>query len=178
MYIRDAKKEDAVRIMEIIDGAKESLKTLGIDQWQNGYPNMDSTLRDIENGVSRVLTDEYGNIIATAAVYIGNEPTYNEIHEGSWLRETDTYGIIHRIAVDTTNKNKGMASMIMTYCAELTKSAGLSSLRCDTHLGNVIMQHTLEKNGYKRCGIIYLEDGSPRVGYEKLLSSAVEGGLR
>ncbi len=169
MYIRDAKKEDAARIMQIIDSAKKSLKELGIDQWQNGYPNMDSTLRDIENGIGRVLVDNDDNIIATAAVYTGNEPTYNKIYDGAWLKNTDTYGIIHRIAVDTTSKNKGIASMIMSFCAELARDAGLSSLRCDTHFGNVIMQHTLEKNGYTRCGTIYLEDGSLRVGYEKLL---------
>ena len=169
MYIRDAKTEDAARIMEIIDRAKESLRALGIDQWQNGYPNMDSTLRDIESGVGRVLIDDDNNIIATAAVYVGNEPTYNKICGGSWLSETDTYGIIHRIAVDTMSKNKGIASMIMSYCADLAREAGLSSLRCDTHFGNVIMQHTLEKNGYKRCGTIFLEDGSPRVGYERIL---------
>ena len=169
MYIRDAKPEYAVRIMEIIDSAKKSLKQLGIDQWQNGYPNMESTLLDIKKGIGRVLVDDNENIIATAAVYVGNEPTYDEIYDGKWLLETNTYGIIHRIAVDTSNKNKGAASYIMAYCADLARNAGLSSLRCDTHFGNVIMQHTLEKNGYTRCGTIYLEDGNLRVGYEKLL---------
>ena len=167
MYIRNAKKEDAARIMEIIDDAKRSLKALGIDQWQNGYPNMESTLRDIENVIGRVLIDNEEKIIATAAVYVGNEPTYDKIYDGEWLINADTYGIIHRIAVDTSGKNKGLASFIMSYCAELARDAGLSSLRCDTHFGNVIMQHTLEKNGYKRCGTIYLTDGSLRVGYEK-----------
>ena len=171
MYIRDAKIEDAVRIMEIIDGAKESLKALGIDQWQNGYPNMDSTLRDIKNGIGRVLIDDEENIIATAAVYVGNEPTYDKIYDGAWLVDTDTYGIIHRIAVDATSKNKGIASKIMDYCASLARESGLSSLRCDTHFGNVIMQHTLEKNGYKCCGTIYLEDGILRIGYEKRLDT-------
>ena len=169
MNIRNAVKEDAARIMEIMEDAKASLRQLNIDQWQNGYPNMDSTLRDIENGISRVLVDDEGKIIATAAVYVGNEPTYDKIYDGEWLINTDTYGIIHRIAVDTSGKNRGIASAIMAYCAELAREAGLASLRCDTHFGNVIMQHTLEKNGYKRCGTIYLSDGSLRVGYEKLI---------
>ena len=42
-------------------------------------------------------------------------------------------------------------------------------MRCDTHPGNIIMQHTLEKNGYIRCGIIRLTDGADRFAYEKVL---------
>ena len=30
------------------------------------------------------------------------------------------------------------------------------------------MQHLIEKNGFQRCGIIYVEDGSPRIAYEKI----------
>ena len=28
------------------------------------------------------------------------------------------------------------------------------------------MQHLFEKNGFKKCGIIYLEDGSERLAYQ------------
>ena len=42
------------------------------------------------------------------------------------------------------------------------------SLRADTHEDNKIMQHLLEKNGFVRCGIIHVEDGTPRVAYQKL----------
>lgn len=168
MIIRNAKKEDAARILEIIEAAKISLRALGLDQWQNGYPNMESILDDIDHSISRVL-EEDGRILATAAVYVGNEPTYNAITDGAWLTENRTYGIIHRIAAASDCRNKGSASRIMEYCAEISRTAGVSSMRCDTHFGNIIMQHTLEKNGYQRCGTIYLEDGSPRVGYEKIL---------
>lgn len=168
MTIRNAEQKDAARILEIIESAKLSLRGLGIDQWQNGYPNMESVLSDISSGIGRVL-EENGKILATAAVYVGNEPTYDRIFDGKWLTDTRTYGIIHRIAVAPEGKNKGAASCMMDYCAKLSRDAGVSSLRCDTHFGNVIMQHTLEKNGYTRCGTIYLEDGSPRVAYEKRL---------
>ena len=42
------------------------------------------------------------------------------------------------------------------------------SLRADTHADNKIMQHLLEKNGFARRGIIHVEDGTPRVAYQKL----------
>ena len=169
MYIRNATPADADRIMEIIDAAKIALRELGTDQWQYGYPNMTSTLADIEAGISRVLVDDDGRVVATAAVYIGHEPTYEKIYDGKWLTDNEVYGIIHRIAVDAACKNKGAASRFMAYCEELSRAAGVTSMRCDTHFGNAIMQHTLEKNGYVRCGMNYIENGHQRASYEKLL---------
>ena len=52
---------------------------------------------------------------------------------------------------------------------QTARAAGVPSLRCDTHADNATMQHTLEKNGYIRCGTIYLADGAPRIGYERVL---------
>lgn len=49
MNFRLAEKSDLDKIMEIIEEAKDYLKTLGIDQWQNGYPNEEKILSDIEN---------------------------------------------------------------------------------------------------------------------------------
>ncbi len=30
-----------------------------------------------------------------------------------------------------------------------------------------VMQKVFEKNGFKRCGIIYVEDGTPRIAYQR-----------
>ena len=32
------------------------------------------------------------------------------------------------------------------------------------------MRHILEKEGFKYCGIIYLEDGAERLAYQKILN--------
>jgi RimJ/RimL family protein N-acetyltransferase len=47
--------------------------------------------------------------------------------------------------------------------------AQIPNIRIDTHRDNAIMQHLLEKNGFVKCGIIYVEDGSPRIAYQKRL---------
>lgn len=39
------------------------------------------------------------------------------------------------------------------------------NVRIDTHEKNTTMQHQVEKNGFTRCGIIYLENGAPRIAY-------------
>ena len=122
MQIRNAVLNDLPDILRILDAAKLALRACGVDQWQDGYPNADSVRADIENGTGRVLV-ENGAVIATAAVYVGHEATYDRICGGSWRTDAPVYGIIHRIAVAPQAKNKGAASRFMDYCAELARPA-------------------------------------------------------
>lgn len=168
MEIRRTEERDLREITRIYDEARASLKGLGIDQWQDGYPEERDIRRDMENGVSRVVT-ENGAVIATAAVYVGHEPTYDVIYDGKWRTESRTYGIIHRIAVSSETRGRNVAGALFRYCAGLATREGVKSLRCDTHRGNTVMRHTLEKNGYILCGVIRLSSGAERVAYEKLL---------
>lgn len=46
-------------------------------------------------------------------------------------------------------------------------SADNNSCATDTHQDNKITRHLIEKNGFAKCGIIYVADGSPRIAYEK-----------
>ena len=41
-----------------------------------------------------------------------------------------------------------------------------SHLRVDTHEDNKPMQHLAQKYGFSRRGIIYVEDGTPRIAYD------------
>ncbi|HNZ83431.1 MAG TPA: GNAT family N-acetyltransferase, partial [Sedimentibacter sp.] len=41
------------------------------------------------------------------------------------------------------------------------------NLKIDTHRDNIPMQNLLNKNGFIRCGIIYLENGDERIAYQK-----------
>ena len=41
------------------------------------------------------------------------------------------------------------------------------NLRIDTHKDNKIMINLIEKAGFERCGTIYVDDGTPRIAYQK-----------
>ena len=97
MKIRNAELCDLPYLLEMLENAKASLRTLGIDQWQNGYPNETTLREDIQNKICRVVIDDENNILASAAVYVGDEPTYHEIYNGAWQTENKIYGIVHRI---------------------------------------------------------------------------------
>ena len=88
----------------------------------------------------------------------GLEPTYQYIENGSWLNDDD-YITLHRIASD--GKGHGIFQSAMDYCKSIC-----DNIRIDTHSNNVIMQKQIEKNGFKKCGTIYVRDGSPRIAYQ------------
>lgn len=168
MECRKAEHADLSRIMEIIKDAQESLKELGIDQWQNGYPSKEVILHDMDCGYGYVFLEE-GNIIATAAVSFDGEETYERIYEGDWL-STGNYAVIHRLAVARNHKGKGLSHEVMKQIELLCLHYRLPSIKIDTHEDNFPMQHVIKKNGYTHCGVIYVEDGTKRLAFEKLLN--------
>lgn len=167
MEFRKAQKTDIPRIMEIIISAQKYMKESGIDQWQNGYPNKESILDDINEGKSYVLERDK-EVIATTYLSFDGESDYDFIYEGDWL-SNEKYAVIHRIAVDNDLKGQGIAGEVFKFIEEICLQKNIFDIKIDTHRDNKSMQKFLTKNGFKRCGIVYLKDKSERIAFEKRL---------
>jgi len=167
MNIRKAILEDIPAMMEIVSQAQQSLKRLGVDQWQNGYPTPEIITKDILHGYAHVLIDDE-QVIAMFSVICNNEPTYDRIYEGEWLSKGE-FVVVHRMAVARHYKQKGIASLLLKEVERMAIEKHIPSFKVDTHEDNQPMRHTLEKNGFTYCGRIFLADGNPRVAYEKML---------
>lgn len=167
MEFRKSTKSDINDIMNIIKQAQAYFKELGINQWQNNYPNAEIISNDIYLSNSYVLLKN-DNIVATAAISFDGEKTYNSIYEGQWISSNE-YAVIHRIAVDNNYKGLGLSSEIIKNTEQLCLDKGVRSIRVDTHEKNLPMQIMLKKNKFQYCGIIYLEDGNKRIAFEKIL---------
>ena len=169
MIIRQASSNDIDALVSLFEEARATIATLGIDQWQNGYPSRSVIQEDIAKERSFVVEIE-GTIIGTFVIITDGEPTYDRIFDGAWLTgESRAYFAIHRVAIALSCRGQGIAPAIMAVAAEQASAAGCASLRIDTHRGNVVMRRMLEKNGYRYCGVIHLADGAERVAYEKII---------
>ncbi len=168
MFIRNSTQSDISKILEIYEKAKISLRENGVDQWQTNGPDEKSIESDINQGIAR-LCECKGEILATAALYVGHEPTYDKIYDGKWLVTSKKYGIVHRIAVKPEKKGSGISVKLLDYLKEKCLRAGVQSMRCDTHKDNLPMQKVLLKYGFTYCGVIILEDKTERLAYELLL---------
>jgi len=168
MKLRLTTKQDVPRIMEIINDAKALLKSLEIDQWQNGYPNSEQIENDIKNNESFVVVNNANEIMATTMFTTRKEPTYKIIENGSWIvSEDEPYGVIHRLAMSKDFRGKGIAKFIFNELHLKLKEENIKSLKIDTHEENLGMQSLIKKMGYKYCGIIYTGYGAKRLAFEK-----------
>lgn len=165
MEFRQGKIKDIPEIINIINEGKEALKLMGIDQWQDGYPNEETIRQDIENNEAYIL-EENGEVLAYGMLSFALEKTYEKIYEGEWLSNKE-YATIHRTVVKSTGKGRGLSHILLGNMEKICLEKNCHSIKVDTHRDNKIMQNTLLKNSYKYCGIIYLEDGSERLAYEK-----------
>ena len=157
--IRLASIEDLDPILNIYKQAREFMKQTGnATQWGDHYPSTTQITQDIQCQNLYILINQ-NTICGVFAFILGEDPTYQVI-EGKWL-SSNPYGTIHRVA--SLPNYKGIVKNIMEYCSKEIKH-----LRIDTHQDNKIMQHVILKNGFTYCGIIYTDNGSPRLAYEKI----------
>ncbi len=156
MKIRKTRHEDLLRVLDIYEKARQYMRASGNPtQWAGGYPPEERIRQDISQGISYVVCDG-DNPVGVFVFFKGVDPTYIKI-DGQWLNDKP-YGVMHRIASD--GSQKGIFGKMADFC-----KSQVSELRIDTHKDNLTMQHLLDKHGFVKCGVIYLENGQPRLAY-------------
>ena len=159
--IRLAEAGDIPAILKIFEAARGYMRSHGNKvQWVNGYPGEELLRNDVERAQLYVMEDEDGRPYGAFAFIIGPDPTYAYIENGSWLDDSE-YGTIHRLGSDGVHKD--VFRECMDYCKEQ-----IPHLRLDTHAVNATLQHLARREGFVERGVIYVQDGTPRVAFEWL----------
>lgn len=168
MKIKLADMNHIEKIMTVYAEAREYMTKQGNpEQWGANYPSRELIEQDVrENKCYVVLIDNY--VCAVFYFAIENDKAYDVIKQGNW-RNNRPYGVVHRIAVGANTHNRGIAGECIKYAVEQCKQAGIYDLRMDTHRDNIPMQQFLEKHDFRKCGIVYVEDGKERIGYHKII---------
>ena len=160
--IRVATLEDIDRILEIYTTAREFMVATGNpNQWpDDSYPSRELLCEDV--GMGRLYCVECeGSVEGVFMFSTEKDPTYSVIIDGEWPNN-ESYGVIHRIA--SSGNVKGILKSAVNFAIKYT-----DNLRIDTHDENSVMQSALKKLGFIRCGIIYLENGDPRVAFQLIV---------
>ena len=157
---RGANRFELDQIMDMYARARAFMAENGNPtQWGDSYPPRELIEEDILSNRLFVCVIN-GELEAVFAFVLGEDPTYKVIENGHWLSD-GPYGTLHRLA--SAGRRPGIGRLVIDWCLEHCES-----LRADTHADNKVMQHVLESNGFTRCGIIHLANGSPRIAYQKL----------
>lgn len=159
MDIRLTTTDDLDAVMTIFENARRFMAAHGnAGQWVNGHPQRALIEQDIADGTSYVVV-EGEHILGTVMLLEQPEPTYAVI-DGAWLDERP-YGTLHRLA--SSGERGGVADFIIAWAFERC-----GNLRGDTHENNLPMQRAFERNGFERCGTVWMENGTPRIAYHKI----------
>lgn len=167
--IRKAEIEELLQIMSIVADAQLSLRELGIDQWQDGYPSKEVIEEDIASGVGYVYLLE-GKVVGYAAIVLSGEVAYGQIPDEGWNTSSD-YVVVHRLCVRKGYTKSGVAMALMAFASQMALDNGYTGFRIDTHRGNVRMLSLLRKLGFEYRGIIYYDSGERLVYDIKLCGS-------
>ena len=159
MNIRNANINDLSAVSAIYVKAREFMSANGnAEQWGGGYPSDELIRSDIEREKLFLCMD--GEMIAGVFYFsLENDPAYEKIYDGRWLNDRKN-AVIHRVAVAV--QGKGVVRFCFEYCFKICQN-----IKIDTHKNNIPMQRALEKNGFRLCGKIYLENGEERLAYQR-----------
>ena len=116
MEIRKTVCADLPRLDQVYAQARAFMKAQGNgEQWGDRHPPRTLIEEDIALGRSYVCVEQE-RIVGTFCFYVGEEPTYQVIWDGTWRKE-GPYGVIHRVASDGTTKGITDACIACGACA-------------------------------------------------------------
>lgn len=107
-----------------------------------------------------VVVADSGEVVGVFVFFVGIEPTYGRIVAGTWP-DDKPYGVVHRIASRQGSHGVG------TYALEWAWRKSGRHLRIDTHKDNLPMRRLVAKLDFQYCGIVFMEDGSERIAFQK-----------
>lgn len=159
LKIRPAAMDELPQIEAVYASAREFMAATGNpNQWGTTNPRRAVLEKHIDNA-NLYAVEQEGEICGAFAFIPGVDPTYGYI-EGQWHSDSP-YAAIHCVA--SNGRVKGLFTQILSFCEKRC-----AHLRIDTYKDNKIMQRVVEKHGFSYCGTIYLENGSPRMAYDRI----------
>jgi len=160
--IRLGTLQDTSNIMQIIKEAQIRMKTAGMTQWQNNYPNETIIKQDIIDNALFVY-EVSNQVVGTMSVF--SFDSVYELIDGSWLNN-HPYKVIHRIAISNDYIGQKLTQKMIDF---VFTHFQINDIRIDTHKKNLPMIKSLESQGFKLCGTVNVttDSDSLRLAYHK-----------
>lgn len=147
MIIRRAAIPDIPAIMRVIAEVVPLMRAAGNYQWDSTYPNAAVFEEDIAANQLWVAETD-GDIAGVAAITTEQYPEYASVG----LDVSETAIVVHRLAVSTHHRGKGIAAALMQEAENEAVRRGIKTLRIDTNTSNQATQKLFPKIGYVFAG--------------------------
>ncbi|HEY2574035.1 MAG TPA: GNAT family N-acetyltransferase [Verrucomicrobiaceae bacterium] len=164
MNIRRASVTDLPSLLALTKECVARMRSQGIEQWDEIYPDEPVLQQDIVSGTLHVLegTDELAG-----CVIVDDRP--DPLWQGlKWSEEGVPFAAVHRLMVHPVHQGRGLGKKLMEHAEVTAREQGRRSIRLDTFTANPIALSLYEKLGYRRTGFALMRKGQ-FVGFEKML---------
>lgn len=166
--ITTGKAEEIDEILSLTQACGTHLRSQGIDQWDENYPDQKSITEDIQTG--NLFTFRQGQHIL--GIIVLNEHQDEEYALINWsTTDKDKNLVVHRLAVHPDSQGIGIAQKLMDFAESYARLNGYNAIRLDTFSQNPRNQNFYRKRKYTELGSVYLKykKEHPYICYEMLL---------
>jgi GNAT superfamily N-acetyltransferase len=165
--IRRATQNDAVALFKLLRICVANMRSRGIDQWDEMYPDLVTIQLDVRSGTA-FLASVADEVIGTLVLNEHQDPEYGEV---AWQFTAGRVAVIHRLMIHPAMEGKGIARELMRFAEEQALSAKCRSIRLDAFTGNPRALRLYERLGYRDAGSVRFRKGEFRC-FEKDLGAA------
>lgn len=145
---RKAMPNDIEEIYSIVHAAVDVMERDNIFQWDDRYPTKEDFQEDIDESQLYVgLVD--GQIVV---VYALNQKHDKEYENGKWKYKDEPFYIVHRLCVNPTFQNKGIAKSTLLYIEKQLTEMGIHVIRLDVFTNNPFALRLYNSLGYSEVG--------------------------
>lgn len=148
--------------MIITNEIKKDMKEENNPQWHATYPLEEDFQKDIDNESLYVL-EENNELKAFAAIMEDLEDDYEQVEN----RTKAPSIIIHRLAVNTKDRQKGYAQELFSFAEQLAQQKNINCIKADTEIHNQKMNRLFQKLGYQKKGVLEWSDNDGVYNYYK-----------
>lgn len=146
--IINANPDDAASTFQMFVRITDHLLSIGVDQWNYDYPNLEIIEEDIARGDQYII--KIGNQVAASIVLNSiQEDQYKKIH---WHCRDDGVMVIHRLGVSPALQGQGMGRKMCEFAEHYAKSNNYKTIRLDAYAGNASSNMLYHNMGYRRAG--------------------------
>jgi GNAT superfamily N-acetyltransferase len=158
VLVRRAHEDDLPRLGALLRACVAQMRDLGIDQWDEVYPD-EATLRaDVRAGTLYVGAAPAHPVAGAFAVDRRQEPEYAAV---PW-RFDGAAGVVHRLMVHPSWQRRGLARLLVGFAEVTARRLGCGAMRLDAFTGNAPSLRLYQSLGYRDAGAVRFRKGEFR----------------
>lgn len=166
LLVRGAHEDDLPRLGELLHDCVEQMRSRGIDQWDDVYPDAATLRADLQRHALFVASAPGRPIAGQLVIDERQEPEYAAV---PWKLAHARVAVVHRLMVHPALQRRGLARHLMRFAELRARALGYGAIRLDAFTGNAPSLKLYRSLGYDEVGGVRLRKGAFRC-FEKELA--------